>query len=183
MMKNTLIYHLLLLYLTPLASYGQFNTLGNTKLTKPKTEDSCSTINGIDEVSDRIPINRSVTTNSAFSLPLRKVLVTSPKGTRIHPVNGKYAMHKGIDLRARYDSVFSIMDGVIDDVGYNTVSGLWIRILHPGNLISKYAHLSIIAVLRGELINSGEYIGLSGNTGLTTGSHLHLHFERHISKE
>ena len=174
MMKNTLICYLLLLFLPPVASYGQFNTLGVAKLTNPKTEDSGSILTGIPEVSDSTPVNKSVTTNRTFSLPLRKVLVTSPRGTRIHPVKGKSAMHKGIDLRARYDSVFSIMDGLIDDVGYNSISGLWIRILHLGEIVSTYAHLSRIEVRKDDFVRSGQYVGVSGNTGRTTGPHLHL---------
>jgi murein DD-endopeptidase MepM/ murein hydrolase activator NlpD len=174
MMKNTLIYYLLLLFLPPFASYGQFNTLGVAKLTKPKTEDSCSKITRITELSDSTPVNRSVTTNSTFSLPLRKIFVTSPRGTRIHPVKGKSAMHKGIDLRARYDSVFSIMDGIIDDLGYDPISGLWIRILHRKEIVSTYAHLSRIEVMKYQAVRSGQYLGVSGNTGRTTGPHLHL---------
>jgi murein DD-endopeptidase MepM/ murein hydrolase activator NlpD len=174
MMKNTLIYYLLLLFLPPVASYGQFNTLGVAKLTNPKTEVSGSILTGIPEVLDITPVNRSVTTNSYFSLPLRKVLVTSPKGIRIHPVKGKSAMHKGIDLRARYDSVFSIMDGVIDDLGYDPISGLWIRILHLGEIVSTYAHLSRIEVRKDDFVRSGQYVGVSGHTGRTTGPHLHL---------
>jgi len=174
MMKNTLIYYLLLLFLPPFASYGQFNTLGVAKLTNPKTEDSGSILTEIPEVSDSTPVNKSGTTNNAFSLPLRKVLVTSPRGTRIHPVKGKSAMHKGIDLRARYDSVFSIMDGVIDDLGYDPISGLWIRILYRREIVSTYAHLSRIEVRKDDFVRSGQYVGMTGNTGRTTGAHLHL---------
>ncbi len=177
-MKNTLIYYLLLLFLPPFASYGQFNTLGVAKLTQPKMEDTCSIVNKIPEVSDSTPVNRSVTTISTFSLPLRKVLVTSPRGTRIHPVNGKSAIHKGIDLRARFDSVFSIMDGVIDAVGYDPVSGLWIRILHPGEIVSTYSHLSRLEVRENQVVISGQYIGVSGNTGRTTGAHLHFQIKK-----
>jgi murein DD-endopeptidase MepM/ murein hydrolase activator NlpD len=174
MMKNTLIYYLLLLFLPSFASYGQFNTLGVATLTKTKSEESCSKITEIPEVSDSTLINRSVEANCTFSMPLRKVLVTSPKGTRIHPVNGMSAMHKGIDLRARFDSVFSIMDGVIQDVGYDQISGLWIRILHRREIVSTYAHLSRIEVRKDDFVRSGQYVGLSGHTGRTTGPHLHL---------
>ena len=177
MMKNTLIYYLLLLFLPPVASYGQFNTLGVATLTKTKSEESCSKITEIPEVSDSTLINRSVETNSTFSMPLRKVLVTSPRGTRIHPVKGKSDMHKGIDLRARYDSVFSIMDGVILDVGYDAISGLWIRILHPGEIVSKYAHLSRIEVVKYQAVKSGQHVGVSGNSGRTTGPHLHFYID------
>lgn len=178
MMKNTLIYYFLLSFLLPFASLGQFNTLGVTKLTKPITEDSCTKIDGISVVPDSTPFNRPVTTNNAYSLPLRKVLVTSPRGTRIHPVKGKSAMHKGIDLRARYDSVFSIMDGVIDDVGYDPISGLWIRILHPGKIVSTYAHLLRLDVIKKQEVISGQLLGFSGNTGRITGPHLHLRIQR-----
>jgi len=93
--------------------------------------------------------------------------------------NGKG--HNGIDLRASIGTtIYAAENGIVKDIGdTDTVCpggsyGKWIVIEHPNNLSTLYAHLSRIRVSAGQTIQRGDIIGLSGNTGYTTGPHLHF---------
>jgi murein DD-endopeptidase MepM/ murein hydrolase activator NlpD len=106
-------------------------------------------------------------------LPLKNLHITSSFGYRIHPVTGKYAFHAGVDLKAKQDTVFAIMDGIVTDTGYNSFLGIYIRLDH-GDLKSSYGHLSQVFVRSGDLVIEGEPIGITGATGRVTGEHLHF---------
>jgi len=175
MMKNTLICLGLSALLWPLASNGQFHTLGKGSVVLFQLEQDSLMLprKTAAFITSSIHINQT-TVLSNVSLPLRGIMVTSPKGIRKHPVHGNINMHNGIDLRAHYDSVFSILDGIVEDVGYDPRSGLWIQIAHPGRLMSAYAHLSRILVPKGKKVKSGVCIGITGNSGSSTAPHLHF---------
>ena len=106
-------------------------------------------------------------------LPLTQLFVTSSFGARIHPVTGKMDFHKGVDLAAKGNLVFSILEGEVIQVGYNAILGIFIRISHH-NCTSIYGHLSYILVSPGELIKGGQPIAITGATGRVTGEHLHF---------
>ena len=109
----------------------------------------------------------------SVSYPLRSITVTSPYGNRKDPINGKVAFHSGIDLRARYEDVFAMFDGVVSETGENTKAGKYVR-LRYGNITICYCHLSRIHVRKGDIVLAGDKVAVSGNSGRTTGSHLHL---------
>ena len=95
--------------------------------------------------------------------------ITSPFGRRGHQ------MHPGIDLYALVGTpVAAVADGVVAAVGYNELNGNFITVDHPDGVTSYYCHLSRILVLVGTIVVQGRVIGKSGNTGLSTGPHLHL---------
>ena len=108
-----------------------------------------------------------------FCLPLKHISLTSPFGYRLHPVTGIYAFHSGVDLRARHDTVFAILDGVIELERYDHLLGLAITMDH-GDLNSIYGHLSQLLVLPGDTVRAGEAIAITGTTGRVTGEHLHF---------
>ncbi|HEY4497479.1 MAG TPA: peptidoglycan DD-metalloendopeptidase family protein [Candidatus Paceibacterota bacterium] len=93
--------------------------------------------------------------------------------------NGKG--HNGIDLRASIGTpMYAAEKGTVKDIGDTDIIcpggsyGKWIVIEHPNNLSTLYAHLSRIRVTSGQTLSRGDIIGLSGNTGYTTGPHLHF---------
>lgn len=106
-------------------------------------------------------------------MPLAKIELTSSFGYRIHPVNGKSHFHSGIDLKAHYEPVRAILSGRVSAVGENPILGKYLRIDH-GNFRSIYGHLSRQLLKEGSEVSAGEFIGISGNSGRTTGPHLHL---------
>lgn len=83
-------------------------------------------------------------------------------------------MHAGIDLAAHHDTVFSILDGVVQNCCYSDKLGLFVSVDHGGSLCSIYGHLSQWLVLPGDSITAGEPIGITGSTGAVTGEHLHF---------
>ncbi len=76
------------------------------------------------------------------------------------------------------ESVFATAGGIVQKIGYSSIGGNYVRILHPNGVVTYYGHLSSIGVSPGLQISQGEVIGYTGNTGYTIGpTGCHLHFE------
>lgn len=108
-----------------------------------------------------------------FYPPLKHIRVTSHFGYRNHPVVGGIRLHSGIDLKAYYEPVFAIADGMIERCGYDDISGNYIVVNH-GKVKTAYCHLSKLLYEKGTIVTGGEIIAISGNTGRSTGPHLHF---------
>ena len=113
----------------------------------------------------------------AVHMPLERYRITSRFGWRRHPVTGRVGFHNGIDLAARAQAVRCIMDGTVEDSGYHSNLGNYVRIDH-GSVQSIYGHLSRIMVKPGQPVSAGYPIGITGRTGRATGEHLHLAIRR-----
>ena len=113
---------------------------------------------------------------SKIVMPLnRGISITSPYGIRIHPVFGASKFHNGIDLAANYENVYSVLDGVVTETGWdNKGGGNYIKIKHFDRFETAYLHLSEIYYRVGEFVNAGFIIAKSGNSGNSTGPHLHF---------
>lgn len=113
---------------------------------------------------------------SKIVMPLKGGLsVTSPFGNRIHPIFGTRKNHNGIDLKANYENVYSVMDGIVTASGWDSKGGgNYIKINHFGRFETAYLHLSEIYYKVGERVKAGFIIAKSGNTGNSTGPHLHF---------
>ena len=109
----------------------------------------------------------------SITYPLKSIKVTSPYGYRRDPINGRKSMHHGIDLKAHNEYVYSMMDGKVEKVGYDTRSGNYIILRHADFTIS-YCHLSKVHIAPGTPVFAGTIIGKSGSTGRATGEHLHI---------
>lgn len=109
------------------------------------------------------------------SFPLKSIKVNSPFGMRRDPMNRrKYRMHNGIDLKAKYEVVYSMLPGTVTATSYSVNGGNYITVNH-GVCVCSYLHLSKFMVAVGQHVNAGQAIAISGNTGKrTTGPHLHL---------
>ena len=107
------------------------------------------------------------------SLPLKSIKVTSPFGMRKDPFTGKRRMHNGIDLHARNDEVYAMFLGVVKKVGYDKRSGNYVTLQH-GDYTVSYCHLSRVIVKEKTPVLAGDIVGITGNTGRSTGEHLHL---------
>lgn len=113
---------------------------------------------------------------SKIVMPLKnKITVTSSYGTRTHPIFRTKKMHNGIDLKAGYENVYSVMDGVITSAGWDSKGGgNFIKVKHFNRFETSYLHLSEMYYRAGEKVKAGFIIGKSGNTGNSTGPHLHF---------
>ena len=108
--------------------------------------------------------------------PVSGARLSSGYGMRRHPVLRYSRMHRGIDFAAPIGTpVYAAGDGRIEVLGRNSGYGNYIRIGHKGGYATAYAHLSRFAreLKRGSTVKQGEVIGYVGNTGLSTGPHLH----------
>ena len=101
--------------------------------------------------------------------------ISSGYGYRIDPFTGGKAFHSGIDLAVSpYTKVLSCGAGKIIKASYNRTNGNYIIIDHENKYKSYYGHLSKVSVKYGDKVNKGQVIGLSGNTGMSTGPHIHF---------
>lgn len=105
--------------------------------------------------------------------PLRHIKINSAYGYRTDPFTGKRTFHNGIDLHARSDEVFAMMDGVVIKVGQDNASGKYV-ILRHGNYTISYCHLSRATATKGAAVKAGTVVGITGSTGRSTGEHLHI---------
>ncbi|NQD72331.1 M23 family metallopeptidase [Sphingobacterium shayense] len=108
-----------------------------------------------------------------FHPPLPVVKITSPFGSRVHPVTGIPGFHSGVDLAARDSPVYSMLTGKVLRTGAHPYLGNFITV-GCSNIEVTYGHLSKILVSKGEPLYPGKCIAVSGRTGRVTGEHLHL---------
>lgn len=101
--------------------------------------------------------------------------VTSNYGWRIHPIYKTKRFHEGIDLAAPVGrSVHAYTSGTVTFAGRTGALGLAVYINHGNGLETRYGHLSKIYVKKGQKVSTGDKIGAVGNSGLSTGPHLHF---------
>ena len=115
--------------------------------------------------------NRDIVISHRESNRLMKVISTY--GMRKDPLTGIYKKHNGVDLRARNAMVYSMFPGIVHKVGYDERSGNYVIIQH-GEIAVSFCHLSKILIIKGSRVHAHEVIGISGNTGRSTGEHLHV---------
>ncbi|MDV3492446.1 M23 family metallopeptidase [Chryseobacterium arthrosphaerae] len=113
---------------------------------------------------------------SKIVMPLHNTMsITSSYGTRVHPIFGTKRMHGGIDLKAHYENIYAVMDGVVTGSGWDPGGGgNYIKVRHFNRFETAYLHLSEVYYKVGEPVKAGFIIGKSGNTGNSTGPHLHF---------
>ena len=195
MKTKSILISILLLFVSCSVTRAQFNTIGQVKskriykkknpqeTVQPASVDSVACKDSVMGLPDEEYMNGAVTDNTNFSdcvlpflhvsSPLRSIHITSRFGMRHHPILHRYCMHNGVDLKAHYENVFSMFPGRVVSIGHNKRSGKYVVIQTAGYSIS-YCHLSSILVRDSQYVNAGEVIAVSGNTGMSTGPHLHL---------
>ena len=165
-----------------ITSYAQFNTVSMEKsFYKVEVATASNNVDddnrrGIVQTPETVttePETKESTSFNIFRLPLDTLIVTSPFGYRIDPFTRKRKMHSGMDFRASSDNVYAMMPGKVVKVGYDKVSGKYVTIQH-GNITVSYCHLSETLVKKNTFVEAGYVVGITGNTGRSTGEHLHL---------
>ena len=168
--------------MTHTISYAQFNTVSMEKsfykvevaaASDKVDEDNRRGIVSTPETVTTEHEARELTPVSIFRLPLDTLVATSPYGYRIDPFTRKRKMHSGMDFRASSDKVYAMMPGRVLKVGYDKISGNYVTLQH-GSITVSYCHLSQVLKNKNELVTVGEVVGVTGNTGRSTGEHLHL---------
>jgi murein DD-endopeptidase MepM/ murein hydrolase activator NlpD len=112
--------------------------------------------------------------------PMEITHVTSHFGSRFHPVYKHQKKHEGIDYGAPIGTpVWSVADGVVAESRFSSTAGNMVVVDHGNGLSTEYFHLSRAAVARGVRIKQKQVLGFVGNTGVSTGAHLHFGMLRH----
>lgn len=124
---------------------------------------------------DLLNLYRIAATKAPFANPVKDaVRYTSGFGMRRDPKTGGRRLHKGSDFAGPVGTaIFSTADGVIVHAGWSSGYGRLIKIQHQFGIETRYAHLSKIRVKVGQRVSRGERIGDMGNSGRSTGTHLH----------
>jgi len=110
-----------------------------------------------------------------LAMPVRHIRRFSSRfGLRRDPFRRVAAMHTGIDIKAAYASkVLVTANGVITSAGWAGGYGRRVEVRHKNGITTRYAHLKKILVKNGQHVKLGDAIGLLGNSGRSTGAHLH----------
>ena len=145
--------------LTPLS----FSTMGQ------EPDDDTLRANGILNDLDRLNLYRIAAQKAPFALPVKSAFrFTSGFGMRW----GR--MHKGTDFAASHGTpIYTTADGVVISADWSQGYGKLVKIQHAFGIETRYAHMSKILVKVGQRVSRGEQIGAMGNTGRSTGTHLH----------
>ena len=109
-----------------------------------------------------------------LSFPVEKFKITSKFGKRRDPINGKTAMHYGVDMNS--DSrppVLATAPGIVTIAGWKPYYGGMVEINHGFGIYSRYGHLRKVLVKKGQKVDFHQMIGRMGSTGRSTGPHVH----------
>lgn len=131
--------------------------------------------NALLERLDEVNMYRIAATKVPLVLPLTSSFrYTSGFGTRQDPKGWGRRMHEGVDMAGAHGSpVYSTADGVVTYAGWENGYGQLVKIKHDFGIETRYGHLSRIRVDVGQRVSRGDRIGDMGNTGRSTGTHLH----------
>lgn len=109
---------------------------------------------------------------SPMNIPLR---VTSAFSLRWHPIMHRFSRHEGTDYAAPLlTPVFATEKGIVLEAMYHPTAGNYVVVSHPQGWRSRYLHLTRLNVIAGQKIARGDILAYSGNTGRSTGPHLHF---------
>jgi murein DD-endopeptidase MepM/ murein hydrolase activator NlpD len=131
--------------------------------------------NALIERLDRVNMYRMAAFKAPFAMPVKGAFRwTSGFGYRRDPKGYGTRMHEGTDMAGAYGMpIYATADGVVTHAGWDSGYGRLVKIRHEFGLETRYAHLSQIRVDVGQRVSRGDRIGDMGNSGRSTGTHLH----------
>lgn len=113
-----------------------------------------------------------------FKSPLKSMTITSGFGYRENPFTKTREFHSGIDLKASVGTIiYSPYKGRINNIGYSDFYGNYLIIEHTHGYSSHYYHLKNIKIKEGSIVKKGDIVALTGNSGRSTGPHLHFEIQ------
>ena len=149
-------------------------------------EELQGTLADLDKLTDQRVDLMTVMESRLFDQKIKKLMVpTQPPvaggilgsafGWRIDPLNGRSALHTGLDFPSPPGTpIVAAAGGVVVTQEYHPEYGNMVEIDHGNNLVTRYAHASRVLVKKGDLIKRGQKIAEVGTTGRSTGPHLHF---------
>ena len=146
-------------------------------VTYRNNEEEGRTIVYEDVVAQAVPkiVERGTKTPPTYLKPISGGRLSSGFGRRSAPKKGASTYHKGIDWAVPTGtSVSASSGGTVIKAGWGSGYGYCVYIQHPDGKVTRYGHLSRVLVKSGQKVRQGDKIALSGNTGVSTGPHLHF---------
>ena len=165
----------------PLGSGGVL--IGSRSLTMEELQ---TTLADLDKLTDQRVDVMTLMESRLFDQKIKKLMVPTQQpvvggllgssfGWRIDPLNGRSALHTGLDFPSEPGTpILAAAGGVVVAQEYHSAYGNMIEIDHGNDLITRYAHASRVFVKKGDLIKRGQKIAEVGTTGRSTGPHLHF---------
>ena len=145
-----------------------------------------ATLADLDKITDQRVDLMTLMESRLFDQKIKKLMVPTQQpvaggvlgsafGWRIDPVNGRSALHTGLDFPAEHGTpVLAAAGGVVVTHEYHPTYGNMLEVDHGNDLMTRYAHASKLLVSKGDLVKRGQKIAEVGSTGRSTGSHLHF---------
>ena len=123
---------------------------------------------------DRMLLLHDIVEQLPLSQPISGAQTTGPFGKRVDPLNGRWAIHPGVDLAGPAGSkIFCTSGGKVIAAGHHSAYGNAVDIDHGFGIVTRYAHMSKVLVEEGQIVKKGQQVGIQGSTGRSTGPHLH----------
>jgi len=152
------------------------NTLHKLKVLDGKLDFDYSSLQ---ELSEQLALQELLYRNTPSIYPTFG-RVSEAYGWRTHPITKRRSYHHGLDLsNLRGTAIYATADGVVSKASRTKLMGKYIQITHEFGYKTKYGHLDKILVSQGEKVKRGQIIGEMGNTGRSTGAHLHYEVLRY----
>ena len=131
------------------------------------------------QIADSMQLSVDESSDYPVISPVKQPAISSGFGMRKHPVYRVRKFHTGIDFaKVKGTAVYATGNGIVIDKGYNSGYGNFIEMQHAGGFRSFYAHLSKTLVNIGDSVSITQQIACVGNSGLTTGYHLHYEIRK-----
>ncbi|MDA0998645.1 MAG: M23 family metallopeptidase, partial [Proteobacteria bacterium] len=128
----------------------------------------------LDNQLDQWKTLQSVMQRLPLSAPLNTYHVTSSFGKRRDPVNNRWSAHYGLDLGGRIrEPIYAPAPGVVTFAGNKGRYGRYVEIDHGSGIVTRYGHMNKVTVKTGQKVAFRQQIGELGNSGRSTGAHLH----------
>lgn len=144
-----------------------------------------ATLADLDRLTDQRVDLMTVMESRLFDQKIKKMMVPTQQpvagilgssfGWRIDPLNGRSALHTGLDFPAEPGTaILAAAGGVVVTQEYHAAYGNMVEVDHGNDLVTRYAHASRVLVKKGDLVRRGQKIAEVGTTGRSTGPHLHF---------
>ncbi|HEY8415996.1 MAG TPA: M23 family metallopeptidase, partial [Thermaerobacter sp.] len=131
----------------------------------------------VDGSAPAVPVVDLPQSPEGWTWPVASTRITSPFGPRFHPIKRRWKLHAGVDVGIAYQPVHAARSGVVVRVAFDPDGyGQYVDIQHGQGYMTRYGHLTRgqVFVLPGQAVKAGQLIAISGNTGASTGPHLHF---------
>lgn len=133
-----------------------------------------ASVEKLKDMSERLTLLESVMACAPWITPVDTYQLTSKFGKRRDPINGKMAMHKGVDLAGWPKTpVYATAPGEVTHAGNHGRYGRLVEVDHGCGIVTRYAHLRSVTVEKGQIVTHREKVGTLGSTGRSTGPHVH----------